>query len=251
MKNKSGITLVSLVITIIILLILSTVTITISVKQFDNMQLKAFYSKLEIAQQSVEKIAQTNESYIDENNNVIYLTDLGTVPTETHKSLITSLGYNSANFKFFTSNQLEKELDISGIDMDLLIDFNNRVIISPEGININGKVYYMLEDNKYTVKVNEDKNVGTVDFNYTVEKYGESSYKLKIEPINIGDIKEGIVKYRKNNTDDFWSVAENNEIITNKLITYDIIYIDANNNSKQKTIALSLDSDGNVISTEE
>ena len=74
-------------------------------------------------------------------------------------------------------------------------------------------------------------------------------YKIIINPVNVGDIKEGIVKYKKSDLD-YWTAAKDNEIIVNQLVDYDIIYIDANNNSKQKKINLSLDSNKKVVAKE-
>ena len=248
-KSNRGITLITLVITIVILMILSTVTITVGVSQINATKLKGFYTKLEIAQEGIEKIANTNESYTDSNNTTIYLKDLGTTPTEEQDSLITSLGYDSTNFRYFTTEEIENELGISGVDLNLLIDFKNKVVISSEGIEVAGTKYYMLENTKYSVNLDETKNKGNIDFSYYVSQYGSNSYKITITPINIGDIKEGTVKYRKTGVA-YWTVAKNNEIIIHNLADYDIMYIDANNNSVTKTITVTLDDDGNVITEE-
>lgn len=253
-NTQRGITLVALMITIVILLILLTVTITVGFSQIDSMKLKDFYTKLEIAQNGVEKIVETNEKYKDDSGNIICLKDLGTTPSDEQKTLIGSLGFDSTNFRYFTSEQVKDELEISGVELNLLIDFKNKKIINPEGIEIKGQKYYMLKSQKYSVTANADKNkadknISDVDFSYTVEKYGTDLYKIKVTPVNIGDIKEGIVKYKKSDVN-YWTVANYNEIIVKQLTSYDIIYVDANNNSKQKTITLSLDIDGNVIATE-
>lgn len=133
--------------------------------------------------------------------------------------------------------------------MNLLIDFEDVKVVNPEGIEVDGKKYYTLIDKKYTVAKNTDKNVANVDFTYTVENYGKEKYKIIINPVNVGDIKEGIVKYKKSDLD-YWTAAKDNEIIVNQLVDYDIIYIDANNNSKQKKINLSLDSNKKVVAKE-
>ena len=133
--------------------------------------------------------------------------------------------------------------------MNLLIDFEDVKVVNPEGIEVDGKKYYTLIDKKYTVAKNTDKNVANVDFTYTVENYGEEKYKIIINPVNVGDIKEGIVKYKKSDLD-YWTAAKDNEIIVNQLVDYDIIYIDANNNSKQKKINLSLDSNKKEVAKE-
>lgn len=249
MRNDCGITLVSLVITIVVLIILSTVVTTISMEQFENMKLEGFYSKLEIAQEGIEKISATNEKYTDDNGNTVYLKDLGTTPTDEQRQLIQSLGFTSANFRFFNAEQVEKELEITGVDLDLLIDFSNKIVVAPHGVEINGTNYYVLERKKYEVSKDENKNKGTVDFNYTASKYGSDLYKIVITPMNVGDITQGVLKYKKQIMN-YWTPAENNVIIVNQLTTYDIIYIDVNNNSKQKAIKLSLDDNNNVIATE-
>ena len=136
-----------------------------------------------------------------------------------------------------------------GVNLNLLIDFEDVKVVNPEGIEVDGKKYYTLIDKKYTGAKNTDKNVANVDFTYTVENYGEEKYKIIINPVNVGDIKEGIVKYKKSDLD-YWTAAKDNEIIVNQLVDYDIIYIDANNNSKQKKINLSLDSNKKVVAKE-
>lgn len=133
--------------------------------------------------------------------------------------------------------------------MNLLIDFEDVKVVNPEGIEVDGKKYYTLIDKKYTVVKNTDKNVANVDFTYTVENYGEEKYKIIVSPVNVGDIKEGIVKYKKSDLE-YWTAAKDNKIIVNQLADYDIIYIDANNNSKQKKINLSLDNNKKVVAKE-
>lgn len=249
-SKEKGITLVALTMTIIILLILSTVSITMGTKQYGSIKLKGFYTKLEIAQEGIEKIARTNENYKDESGNTVYLKDLGTLPNAEQKSIIQNLGYNVTNFKYFTAQQVQNDLGISGVELDLLVDFENKIVINPQGIEIDGKQYYQLENKKYAVTINENKNKGTVDFTYKAEKYGNNSYRISITPINIGDIKQGIVKYKKEGIN-YWTAAENNQFITDQLAKYEIMYEDANNNSVTKILLLSLNESGEVVVTEE
>ena len=73
MKKQNGITLATLVITIVVLLIISVVTILNSTDSLESTRLKGFYTKLEFVQKRVDNIAATNESYIDSNGNTVYL----------------------------------------------------------------------------------------------------------------------------------------------------------------------------------
>ena len=241
MKNEKGITLVALILTVVILLILAGVGATTGINQLNNIKLKSFYSKLEIAQEAVEKIADTNE----------YNEDWGTSPTAEQIALIRSISesYDISKFKYFTAAEVESILNVSGVDLNLLIDFENKIVISADGEEVDGKMYYVLKNKKYTVKY-QDKNTGNVDFTCTVKNYGLNTYKITVTPINVGNIKEGTVKYRYSDIDDYWKLAKNNEIIVNKLATYDIMYTDVNNNSVTKSIKIEKNEYENVIIVE-
>ena len=241
LKTQDGITLIALIVIIVILLILTGVGINAGIYQMNNIKLKAFYSKLEVAQEAIEKIADTNE--YDEN--------WGTAPTAEQISLITSISenYDTTKFRYFTKSEVESTLNVSGVDMNLLIDFDNKLVISADGEEVDGTVYYTLQNDKYTVEY-VDKNTGNVDFNCTVKSYGLNAYKITVTPVNIGDLKEGVVKYRYSNRNDYWKIAKNNEIIVDKLTIYDIMYTDANNNSITKSITIEKDENENVVIAE-
>ena len=249
-NSENGITIVALVITVVVLILISGITFNISTKQFEKTELQGFYLKLEIAQNAVEKIARTNEIYIDDNGNTTYLKDTGGTLTTSQENIVTDLGYDSTSFKYFTATQVQEILGIKGVDLDLLIDFNNCIVISAQPKEINEKKYYMLKDNKYRVTTPSEKNVGDVNFTYVVNKYGTDSYKIVITPQNIGDIQSGgVVKYKESDVAT-WNTAQNNEFIVSELKSYDIMYVDSNNNSKQKRISISLDSDNNIVTNE-
>ena len=46
-----------------------------------------------------------------------------------------------------------------GVNLNLLIDFEDVKVVNPEGIEVDGKKYYTLIDKKYTVAKNTDKNI--------------------------------------------------------------------------------------------
>lgn len=238
MRNEKGITLVALILTVVILLILVGVGATTGIYQMNNIKLKSFYSKLEIAQEAVEKIADINE----------YNEDWGTPLTSEQITLVRSISedYDVSKFKYFTAEEVESILNVSGVDMNLLIDFKNKVVISADGVEIDGTMYYILNNKKYSVEY-QDKNTGNVDFTCTVKLYGSNSYKITVTPINVGNVKEGTTRYRVANIDDYWKVATNNEIIVNRLTTYDIMYVDANNNTVTKQITIQKNENDEVV----
>lgn len=238
MKNESGITLITLIITIIVLILLTGAGISAGGKSLNDVKLKSFYTKLEIAQEGVNKIVNTNESYKDDYGNEFFLRNLGAEPTQEQKNFIEqTIGIPSTGFRYFTSNQLEKDLQIYGVNLNLLINFDDNTVINPEGIRIGRNYYYTLENKRYTVNKDVNKNTGTPDFNYNAYSYGSNSYIIEIIPINIGDINLGVVRFRKEGID-YWNTADDNKCIVNNLGNYEIKYTDANNNSITKTIRI-------------
>ena len=251
-KNKSGITLVALIITIIILLIIIGVGITVGRFQINNIKLKAFYTKLEIATEAVEKIAATNDYYLNSSGLPVYYKDLGSTPTAEQNTLILSISnnYDTTKFRYFTADELESILNISGVDLNLLIDFTNKVVISADGEEIDGTTYYVLNNKKESIDYHPENNNATLAFgNFVVSKYGSDSYKIKVTILNEGNVKNGTLKYRKYNVNDYWKVVSSNEIIVSKLGNYEINYTDNFGNIVQEVIKIQEDVNENVSYT--
>ena len=251
MKKQNGITLATLVITIVVLLIISVVTILNSTDSLESTRLKGFYTKLEFVQKRVDNIAATNERYIDSNGNTVYLKEQGLSYdelTDTQKSNLQNIlqienltTIPMTNFRYFTSEQLDSILDLSEIEYNVFIDFDNRIVIAENGITVNGTTYYMLKNSTYFVEENTQKNVGNIEgLNYTVIKYGDE-YKITIAPTNtVGDLNNtGTLKYKKS-INKYWITAKNLEIVVEKEVEYDIIYEDVNKNSVTKKIKVIL-----------
>ena len=190
-ENEAGITLVSLIITIVVMVIIASVSISSGKDSINSAKLKGFYAKLEIVQKRVDDIASTNESYIDENGEIKYLKESGNDLESTQKLnlevILSGKGISSDiidNFRYFTVAELEAVLGIKGVKYNLFIDFENRIIVAEKGITIDNKTYYTLEDATYFVE-HTDKNVGIdgkiekLIYNNPI-KYGEGKCKLSI-----------------------------------------------------------------------
>lgn len=250
MKREKGITLVALIITIVVMLILASVSIKSGTESLNSTRLQGFYTQLEIVQKRVDDIATTNESYIDGDGNTVYLKNTGRALTDAQitslQNIITSenLGIETTNFRYFTVEDLEDILDLSEVEYNLFIDFNNRVIVAEDGIKIGDKTYYVLENATYFVEQNTNKNVGTIQsLIYTATQYGTGKCKVVVTPSNtVGDVGgSGYVKYKKTTTK-YWEVSNNTEMILEISVEYNIVYVDANKNSIEKTIKVEVDS---------
>ena len=263
MKNQKGITLVALIITIAVLLIIAIISIGSGTDSLDNTRLQGFYAQLEIVQKRVDDIAATNESYINSYGETVYLKEQGitfenldTTKQETLQKILIAEGMETkldmTNFRYFTKAELENILDLSEIDYNMFIDFENRIVIAEEGITIKDQTYYMLENSTYLVEQDTNKNVGTIEgLEYNIIKYGDIGYKITITPTNsVGDLKiEGTLKYKKT-TSKYWETSTKLEMVISQLGDYNIIYEDINKNSVTKTIRVGLNDENIPTVTE-
>lgn len=256
-QNDSGITLVALIITIVIMLIIAGVSINIGTDSLDSTRLRGFYMQLELVQKRVDDIATTNESYVDTNGEIKYLKESGSGLTSTQKSNLQEKGISTDiidNFRYFTVAELENILGIREVEYNMFINFENRIVVAEEGITLEGKTYYTLEDTTYFVE-HIDKNAGVIEnLIYELAEYTEGKYKLIINPSNnIGDLDgTGTIKYKKT-TSKYWETTTNSEIIVEFDTEYNIKFIDLNNNSIEKTIKVEYekDTEGNIIQDDE
>jgi len=254
-SNDKGITLVTLLITVGVMLLLLSVSVITGLESLHNTRIRGFYLQLETIQKRVDDIATTNESFIDDSGNTIYIKQQGISYdnlTESKQTLLENIisnegaeyNLNPTNFRYFTIKDLENLLDLTQMEYNVFIDFESRTIIAEKGITVNGKKYNILLSETYFVKQDTTKNEGQItSLNYLVTAYATDKYKVVITPENtIGDIeKTGHVEYKKTITK-YWETSTNNEVILELETEYNIKYIDANNNYLEKIIKVELDS---------
>ena len=263
MKNEKGITLVALIIIVAILLIIASVSIYSGKESLDNVNLNNFYMQLEIVQKRVDDIATTSERYLDENGNEIDIKNTGQELNQNQKEkLIKILEANNIdsnsiieNFRYFTVQKIKDVLDLPEIEYNLFINFEKRIIVAEKGMVVDGISYHLLKNSTHFVEQKTDKNKGTIkELEYGVPiKYTNDTYKLTIAPGNtIGDLDEtGYIKYKKT-TSKYWDITNDGYIIMEIDKEYDVIFIDLNNNSIEKTIKIEnkKDETGNLVKDE-
>lgn len=255
-SSEKGITLVALLVTVAVMLLIVGISVNTGMESADSTRLKGFYTRLEIVQKRVDDIATTNESYIDSEGNVIYLKQAGTAYADLAADKKTALQEIVANegegiitnvetFRYFTKEEVKSILDLSEIEYNVFIDFNTRTVIAEQGITANGENYHILKNSIYYAQQNETKNEGEItSLEYNVTPYGTGKYKVVITPSNtVGDLNtSGRVEYKKTITK-YWESSTNTEIVLELNVEYNVKYIDANNNSLEKTIKVILDTE--------
>jgi Tfp pilus assembly protein PilE len=169
MKKDDGITLISLVTTVILIIILASMTTVASMGSYKEIKLENFKAQLEEVQKKVNEISadyglyKTDSSVIKKYagstsapSYTTYFSDKfgGTpskyVATDTKfsnlKTACTSLAENDYTFYFSEdSGDIEKYLGLTGISTDIVIDFSTRTVYSVTGCadpEDSSKLYY-------------------------------------------------------------------------------------------------------------
>ena len=132
------------------------------------------------------------------------------------------------------------------MEYNVFVDFDYRIVVAEIGIQIGDKTYYVLKNSTYFVQQNVTKNEGTIEsLSYQVIKYGDK-YKVTVTPSNtVGDLltQMGHVEYKKASSK-YWEISNNNEMIVEKDVEYNVLYQDANKNSIEKTVKVELNDEG-------
>ena len=133
MDKQNGVTLISLVITIIVMVILAGVVTYSGIESVDETKRIAFISELEMIQAKVNTIHEKIKTSKEESE---YYNKLGkevsSVLDETQLSA--SLGITSGEgFRYFSKTDL-KALDLENMTQDVLINYDTREVISVIGL---------------------------------------------------------------------------------------------------------------------
>lgn len=173
MKNNKGITLISLVSSILLLFILAATTVTTSMNAYKQMKFEGAKAELEEVQKLVDEIASDYQTYLSEKGNTTlgysdYFNDRYKESSSDGKTIFEAMklknnleklegglqsaypdiGQDSEFAFYFTENDLTKYFGLKGIE-EVIVNFSTRKVYSVKGIkdsNDTTKVYYTPED---------------------------------------------------------------------------------------------------------
>lgn len=169
-KSNSGITLVSLVITIIVLLILASITVYSGIGTIRSARLTKFTAELKIMQQKVNELynSYTNEKSVIVNGIEYVGTDIQNIGknpdgifdenrleeifSENESGITDRTGY------MYYDTETIQALGLEEIEYEFFVNIAKRSVVSIEGFNDGEKRYYTLEqvpDGVYNVEYNE------------------------------------------------------------------------------------------------
>ena len=230
-KEKKGITLIALTITIIVLIILASITTYSGVSTIQSSKLNKYKQELEIMQSQVQLLY---EKYKDKESIDIGKEINGSGKEEIARQAFWGAGETeTSGYRIFDKEEIEK-LGIDGIEREYLLDIMNRKVICLEPFEQDGNLYYTLEQIPGTDKNTIDEGIirDDVKFDIATEEVSEG-YKITLSNIEFSKyVGKGKVQYSVDGGNK-WKTVEDNlrtnsySFIVNETGTYLVKITDA------------------------
>lgn len=200
-KGESGITVISLILTVIVIGILATIAINTGASTIKSSKLTKFTTEMKLMQMKVNELYdyyQNNKTldlkgviYVgkgeyDSDGNQITpgIQKIGKDINNLGKEILTELGITDIpDFRYYDQITLER-LGLEDMENEYLVNIEKRLIICTEPFQDNGKKYYTLDqlpDGLYNVEF--EQPTGTISYEVTSD--GASINNLKIKIFNI------------------------------------------------------------------
>ena len=249
LNDAKGVTLMTLVVTIIVLLILGSIVTYSGIEAMNNTKRTKFVTELKIMQSYVNKwyeewkndnpsnppgvnLGHTDEDSFRRSIRIHFWNDEKEITSVEGKSDYRTrlVDLNISNFSdyYFISREKIKSFGIEEVSQDLLVSVIDRKVISYEGLKDNGKMYYTIDslegvkgfDTIYNVEY-QNQNTGNANFIVDYNYIGQGKTRVTVSNINYdGDNQKWKVKYRVGNGN--WNISDNLSFIVSEYGQYHI-----------------------------
>lgn len=225
MKNEKGVTLVSLVITVILIIILAGVTTYSGIESYNNMKIENYVAQLRVIQEKVDLIVNEYQNWPSKTDSTTindYLTSLGfnklSAGETTLVTLIEEMGDTMDNYYYFSTEELKSKLNLSGFeqtDIAIAVNFGTRYVIEKEGIKVDGVEYHTQYDLPGGQKIIAETIVNAPSYdtsNTEIKNFGLTA-QIKLDWTTTKDGQTSKVtnyEYKKK-TDTTWKKVENSD----------------------------------------
>ena len=221
-KKNKGITLISLIVTIIVLTILASMAVYSGINAVNSSKLTAFTAEMKIMQTNVNDLY---EKYKDGDEGVLSLGQSISGNTQAEKALSAAgiAQEEKADFRYYT-NQDIVNLRIEGIkEREFLVDVKGRKVVSYEGFEYNGTVYYTLDQLPKGLYNVEYEDIDTSELKFDVKMSREQgNYRITVSNIQYsGYINKWEVRYQKEGETD-WKISKDLSFIVEDKGPYNI-----------------------------
>lgn len=215
--KQNGITLVTMVVTVVLMLILAGVTIELGTESIDNSKIVSFVSYMQAIQTKVDIISENNDEYSN------YGTELSTSKKDKLQTILDSNNENflttvdSSSLRYFNSKHIATDLELENIEDEIVVDFNTREVISLNGIEYENKIYYaqyelpggqtlsqQTEDVERTVSIGDTVvNINGLNATFTIKEISITNGTLSYgKEDSLGIVKWNVItNYTQKNVD--------------------------------------------------
>lgn len=220
--NNRGVTLVVLIITVIVMLILASTAVTMSLDSIEHSKMMRFVTYMQEIQKKVDLIAEYEDYSQYEDLSEEEKSTLEDILSSSNETFVTTSA-DDEGLKYFDTETLESELELEGIEDQIVVNFKTREVISLEGIKYDGNMYYtqynLPNGQKIKTYENIERNVTFEDVTVTIDGIN-ATFTIKNVGITNGTLSYGRV-IDENNIK--WTVITNNtkknEDVTTQAIT--------------------------------
>lgn len=242
MKKQKGITLISLIVTIIVLSILASIATYSGINVIRSSKYTAFTTELKIMQTQVNAIYEENKEaeygeIIEDNPQVQAQAEKVFAENTENASGIT----DRTGYRYWSKEYIKNTLKIEGVKQAFFVNIEKRSVVSYEGLEYEGKTYYTLKqlpNGLYNVDY-EAPNAEQPTFDVKTETIGENKWRITISNIQYnGYINKWQVSYQQEGKD-YWNTTEDLSFVVNETGIYQIKVVNEKIESLKKEIVLA------------
>ncbi len=241
MRNEKGITMITLVITIMVLVVLASVATYSGITVIQTAKLTAFTTELKIIQTEVNAIYE-KESKEKYNN---YGKEIQGDILNRAKEVFEESGITNQEEYRYWDNDTIKLLGIEGVEHTFFVNIEKRSVVSYEGLEYDGKTCYTLNqlpEGLYNVEYDIFGVNALPTFNVGYEYMGVNKWKISISNIKCESyyssyIDKWQVKYKLKGKEE-WNTSEDLSFVVKEVGEYQIKLQNGNVESNEKNIEI-------------
>ena len=146
MKNNNGITLIIVIMTVILLTILMGLIITSSIDTYYSSKFVSFETNIKLIQKKVDMALEERIDYetLGQPLNDEQKAKLAEIIANDNNNMISTEDPTAETLRYFSSNDIKEDFELSDIRGEFVINFANREVISLEGAEKDNVMYYTI-----------------------------------------------------------------------------------------------------------
>lgn len=196
-KDNKGITLVALIITVIMMLILASVAVYTGADTYKHARVIEYVQEMQLIQSKVDEIVgtSTKEELLNLGAGVISNEQINAINLAYANGEITS--NDKTKYRYLSKNDLNNIFSVDDAKSDVMINFENREVVSVNGVKYNEITYYTQyklpggqtiinnrEDNSRIVSFNTELLINGLNSNVTITDISITNGTLKFSEID-------------------------------------------------------------------